>query len=151
MIKTIYIYIYIYIIIKIIQQIKKEITKLFLVWVHKHTERQLVQTILMTYFNCLAVLTKRTTTFYRITTIVVLSIYATWIYLIKVSCRNSRTIYEICSKSTKKHQNDVIWRRFGVFIVNYKQILNYIILSHSSSVDGFFLQSILICQVLLLG
>ena len=45
-------------------------------------------------------------------------------YFLKINNRNTRKRREICSKLTKKHQNDVNWRRFVVFIVNSEHIVH---------------------------
>ena len=44
------------------------------------------------------------------------------IYLFKVNRRNTRKRGEISSKLIIKNQSDLIWRRFGVFIVNFEHI-----------------------------
>ena len=43
-------------------------------------------------------------------------------YLLKVNNRNTRTRYEICSKSTIKISERRHWRRSGIFIVYFKHI-----------------------------
>ena len=44
-------------------------------------------------------------------------------YMFKVNNRNTRTRCEICSKLTLKTVERRHWRRSGVFIVNFEQIL----------------------------
>ena len=43
-------------------------------------------------------------------------------YLFKISKRNRRKIFEICSKLTIKTSEQCHWRRSGVFIVNFEHI-----------------------------
>ena len=43
-------------------------------------------------------------------------------YMLKVNSRDTRTMYEICSKLTMKTQEQRYWRRSGVFIVNFEHI-----------------------------
>ena len=50
------------------------------------------------------------------------------IYLFKVNNRNTRTIYEICSKLTIKTPQWSQWRHSGAFIVNFKHILHIALL-----------------------
>ena len=45
-----------------------------------------------------------------------------YIYFFKVNNRNSRKKCEICSKLTIKTSEQPLWRRFGVFIVEFKYI-----------------------------
>ena len=47
------------------------------------------------------------------------------IFLLKVDIRNTRTIFEICSKLTIKTPERRQWRCFGVFIVNFERISNF--------------------------
>ena len=46
-----------------------------------------------------------------------------WIYLFKAKNINTRTMCETCSKSTINTRERRQWRRSGVFIVNFEQIL----------------------------
>ena len=48
-------------------------------------------------------------------------------YMFKVSNRNTRTRYEICSKLTIKTPYWSQWRRSGVFIVNFEHISDHIL------------------------
>ena len=48
-------------------------------------------------------------------------------YMFKVSNRNTRTRCEICSKLTIKTPERRLWRRSGVFIVNFKHISHLIL------------------------
>ena len=45
----------------------------------------------------------------------------------KVNNRNTRTGCEICSKLTIKIPEQRQWRRSGIFIVNFKHILNLVL------------------------
>ena len=45
------------------------------------------------------------------------------IYLLKVSKRNTRIKCEILSKLTIKTPKQRQWRRFGIFIVNFEQVI----------------------------
>ena len=47
------------------------------------------------------------------------------IYLRKVNYRNTRTRCEICSELTVKTPERRQWRRSGVFIVNFENILHF--------------------------
>ena len=47
-----------------------------------------------------------------------------YIYLIKVNNGNTRKVSEICSELTIKTLERRYWRRSGVFIVNFEQILH---------------------------
>ena len=49
------------------------------------------------------------------------------IYLLKVNNRNTSTRCEICLKLTIKTAERRHWRRSGVFIVNFKHILNLVL------------------------
>ena len=49
------------------------------------------------------------------------------IYLFHVNNRNTRTMCEICSKLIIKTPEQRHWRRFGVFIVNFEQILRIVL------------------------
>ena len=42
--------------------------------------------------------------------------------MFKVNNRNTRTMFEICSKLTIKTPERRYWRRSGVFIVNFEHI-----------------------------
>ena len=44
-------------------------------------------------------------------------------YMFKVSNRNTRTRYEVCSKLTIKTPERRQWHRSGVFILNFEHIL----------------------------
>ena len=49
------------------------------------------------------------------------------IYSIKVNIRNTKPMYEICSKELIKTLERGDWRRSGVFIVNFEQISHIIL------------------------
>ena len=49
------------------------------------------------------------------------------IYLLNVSHRNPRTMFEICSKLTIKTPERSHWRHSGVFIVNFKNIAHFVL------------------------
>ena len=46
----------------------------------------------------------------------------------KVNNRNTRTMFEICSKLTIKTLERRQWRRSGVFIINFEQISHIVLL-----------------------
>ena len=48
-------------------------------------------------------------------------------YMFKVNNRNTGTRCEICSKLTIKTPKRRYWRRFGVFIVNFKHISHLVL------------------------
>ena len=52
---------------------------------------------------------------------------ATSIYLLRVNNRNTITRSEICSKLTIKTPERRHWRRSGIFIVNFKNILQLVL------------------------
>ena len=53
--------------------------------------------------------------------------YQAGIYLFKVKNRNTEAMCEICPKLTIKTPERCHWRRSGVFIVNFKQILHLVL------------------------
>ena len=55
--------------------------------------------------------------------------------LFKVKNRNSRTRCEIYSKLTIKTPERRQWRRFGVFIVNFKHITHLVLVTTVSTVS----------------
>ena len=52
-----------------------------------------------------------------------MKVFPAGIYLLKVNNRNTRTRREICSKLTIKTPERRHWRRSGVFIVNFEQVI----------------------------
>ena len=54
------------------------------------------------------------------------------IYLLKVNNRNTSTRCEICLKLTIKTAERRHWRRSGVFIVNFKHIIQLVLVSQSN-------------------
>ena len=48
-------------------------------------------------------------------------------YMFKVNNRNTRTECEICPKLTIKIPERRHWRRSGIFIVNFEQILYHVL------------------------
>ena len=43
-------------------------------------------------------------------------------YMFQVNNRNTRTMYEICSKLTMKTPERRHWRHLGVFVVNIEEV-----------------------------
>ena len=54
-------------------------------------------------------------------------IYPAGNYVFKVNNRNTRTRCEICSKLTIKTPERRHWRRSGVFIVNFENVLHFVL------------------------
>ena len=54
-------------------------------------------------------------------------LYPPDIYLIEVNNGNTRTVCKICSKLTIKTPEWSQWRRVGVFVVNFQQILHIVL------------------------
>ena len=48
-------------------------------------------------------------------------------YMFKVNNRNTRTMWELCSKLTIKAPERRQWRRSGVFIVNFEHISHLVL------------------------
>ena len=48
-------------------------------------------------------------------------------FILKVNNRNTRARCEICSKLTIKTPERCYWRRSGVFNVNFKHILHFVL------------------------
>ena len=65
--------------------------------------------------------------------------YPAGIYLFKVDNRNTRTMYEVCSKLTIKTPERRHWCLSGIFIVNFEQIshivLKYLLLTLNKLAD----------------
>ena len=67
------------------------------------------------------------------------------ICLLKVNNRNTRTRCEICAKLTIKIPERRHWRRFGVFIVNFKHIIAWSVCAFAcASLCDCFCQTVLI-------
>ena len=57
------------------------------------------------------------------------------IYLLSVNYGNTRTMFEVCSKLIIKAAEQLHWRRFGVFIVNFEQISNIVLVFSSFTLN----------------